>query len=168
MLRRSMQALRTDPPQPVPKAAGPAQVQRLQAGSEEEGAATGGRKILVVDDQEASADTLTLLLEMEGFQVLVAREGHEALVAARAFQPEVVLLDIGLPGMSGYEVAAHLRADPACREALLVAITGYGEPETRARSARAGFDVHLVKPADVDRLLGLLANPQAARRTLTA
>lgn len=127
-----------------------------------------GRRVLVVDDQAASTETLTVLLEMEGFEVRVAQEGREALAKAQAFQPDVVLLDIGLPGMSGFEVAAHLRADPACREALLVALTGYGEPESRARSAQAGFDVHMVKPADIDRLLALLADPQAARRTEAA
>ncbi|MEY2800728.1 MAG: hypothetical protein RL513_312 [Pseudomonadota bacterium] len=125
-------------------------------------------KVLVVDDQAASAETLTLLLEMEGFEVRVACDGHHALAAARTFRPEAVLLDIGLPGMSGFEVAARLREDPASRQALLVALTGYGEPESRARAAQAGFDVHMVKPADVDRLLALLADPQAARRTETA
>jgi CheY-like chemotaxis protein len=124
----------------------------------------GARRVLVVDDQEASAETLTLLLEMEGFEVRVAHEGVGALAVAQAFRPEAVLLDIGLPGLSGFEVAACLREDPACREALLVALTGYGEAGSRARSAEAGFDVHMVKPADVDRLLSLLADPQAARR----
>ncbi len=122
------------------------------------------RRVLVVDDLAASADTLTLLLEMEGFEVRVAGEGRSALAIARAFRPDVVLLDIGLPGMSGFEVAGSLREEPATREALLVALTGYGEAESRARSAQAGFDVHLVKPADVECLLALLADPQAARQ----
>ncbi|MEY4713013.1 MAG: hypothetical protein RIS88_2463 [Pseudomonadota bacterium] len=146
----------------------PVQVHRPLAETGVEPVAAGARKVLVVDDQEASAETLTLLLEMEGFEVRVAHEGREALAAAQAFQPDAVLLDIGLPGMSGFEVASCLREDPACREALLVALTGYGEPESRARSAQAGFDVHMVKPADVERLLALLADPQAARRTLPA
>ncbi len=124
-------------------------------------------RVLVVDDQEASAETLTLLLEMEGFEVRVAGEGRQALQMAVEFQPEAVVLDIGLPGMSGLEVAGHLRADPVCGEALLIALTGYGETECRARSAQAGFDVHLVKPADLERLLGLLADPRASRRALT-
>ena len=76
----------------------------------------------------------------------------------------MVLLDIGLPGMSGFEVAGSLRRQPATCQALLVALTGYGEAESRTRSAQAGFDVHLVKPADVDALLALLADPQAARQ----
>ncbi len=74
-------------------------------------------RVLVVDDQEASAETLTLLLEMEGFEVRVAGEGRQALQMAVEFQPEAVVLDIGLPGMSGLEVAGHLRADPVCGEA---------------------------------------------------
>ncbi len=122
------------------------------------------RRVLVVDDLAASADTLTLLLEMEGFEVRVAGEGRAALAIAREFRPDAVLLDIGLPGMSGFEVAGHLREEPATREALLVALTGYGEAESRSRSAQAGFDVHLVKPADVEALLSLLADPQAARQ----
>jgi len=127
-----------------------------------------GVRVLVVDDQAASTESLTLLLEMEGFEVRVAGEGPQALRIAQTFRPEAVLLDIGLPGMSGFEVAGRLRQDPACCDALLIALTGYGEPESRMRSAQAGFDVHMVKPADVDRLLGLLADPQAARRTQTA
>lgn len=122
------------------------------------------RRVLVVDDLAASAETLTLLLEMEGFEVRVAAEGRAALSIARDFRPDVVLLDIGLPGMSGFEVAGGLREEPATREALLVALTGYGEAESRTRSAQAGFDVHMVKPADVDLLLSLLADPQAARQ----
>ncbi len=121
-------------------------------------------RVLVVDDQPASAQSLRLLLEMEGFEVRVAHDGSEALREAPRFRPQAVLLDIGLPGMSGFEVACRLREDPVCREALLIALTGYGEAESRQRSAQAGFDVHMVKPADVDRLLALLADPQAARR----
>lgn len=121
-------------------------------------------RVLVVDDQPASAQSLMLLLEMEGFEVRVAGEGQEALRVATAFRPQAVLLDIGLPGISGFEVAGRLREDPVCRDALLVALTGYGEAESRQRSAQAGFDVHMVKPADIDQLLALLADPQGARR----
>ena len=105
---------------------------------------------------------------MEGFEVRVASDGPQGLRIAQAFRPHAVLLDIGLPGMSGFEVASRLRQDPACRNALLIALTGYGEAESRTRSAEAGFDVHMVKPADVDRLLALLADPQAARRKQVA
>jgi CheY-like chemotaxis protein/anti-sigma regulatory factor (Ser/Thr protein kinase) len=121
-------------------------------------------RILVVDDLAASAETLMTLLEMEGFEVRVAHEGQQALQLAREFLPDVVLLDIGLPGMNGFEVAHGLRSQPESREALLIALTGYGEAESRVRSAEAGFDFHMVKPADVNLLLSMLANPGEARK----
>ncbi len=120
-------------------------------------------RILVVDDLAASAETLMTLLEMEGFEVKIASEGMAALAIAQAFRPDVVLLDIGLPGMNGFEVANRLRALPESRDALLIALTGYGEAESRLRSAQAGFDFHMVKPADLELLLSMLANPQQAR-----
>jgi signal transduction histidine kinase/DNA-binding response OmpR family regulator len=128
-------------------------------------AAKARSKILVVDDLAASAETLMTLLQMEGFEVQVASEGMAALKIAEDFRPDVVLLDIGLPGMNGFEVAHRLRTQPESRDALLIALTGYGEAESRTRSAQAGFDFHMVKPADVNLLLTMLANPQQARRT---
>ncbi len=125
-------------------------------------------RILVVDDLAASAETLMTLLQMEGFDVKVASEGNAALKIAEDFRPDVVLLDIGLPGMNGFEVAHRLRTQPESREALLIALTGYGEAESRSRSAQAGFDFHMVKPADVNLLLSMLANPQQARRARVA
>jgi signal transduction histidine kinase len=122
-------------------------------------------RILVVDDLAASAETLMMLLEMEGFEVKVANEGMTALKIAEHFRPDVVLLDIGLPGMNGFEVAHHLRLQPESRDALLIALTGYGEAESRSRSAQAGFDFHMVKPADVGLLLSMLADPRQARLT---
>jgi CheY-like chemotaxis protein len=126
----------------------------------------GVSRILVVDDLAASAETLMTLLEMEGFDVRVAHEGQTALQIAREFKPQVVLLDIGLPGMNGFEVAHGLRNQPECQDALLIALTGYGEAESRSRSAQAGFDFHMVKPADVNLLLTMLANPQEARKAV--
>jgi len=125
-------------------------------------------RILVVDDVAASADTLMTLLEMEGFEVKTASEGMAALKIAEDFRPEVVLLDIGLPGMNGFEVAHRLRTQPGSRDALMIALTGYGEAESRSRSAQAGFDFHMVKPADVNLLLSMLANPQQARKAKAA
>jgi signal transduction histidine kinase/DNA-binding response OmpR family regulator len=125
-------------------------------------------RILVVDDLAASAETLMTLLEMEGFEVKVASEGMAALRIAQEFRPDVVLLDIGLPGMNGFEVAHRLRTQPESREALLIALTGYGEAESRSRSAQAGFDFHMVKPADVNLLLSMLANPQQSRKPKAA
>jgi signal transduction histidine kinase/DNA-binding response OmpR family regulator len=123
-----------------------------------------GARVLVVDDLAASAETLMTLLEMEGFEVRIAHEGAAALQIAQEFRPDVVLLDIGLPGMNGFEVAQCLRAQQGCHDALLIALTGYGEAESRTRSAQAGFDFHMVKPADVNLLLSMLADPQRARQ----
>jgi CheY-like chemotaxis protein len=125
-------------------------------------------RILVVDDLAASAETLMTLLEMEGFEVKVASEGMAALKIAEDFRPDVVLLDIGLPGMNGFEVAHRLRTQPESRDALLIALTGYGEAESRSRSVQAGFDFHMVKPADVNLLLSMLADPQQARKAKVA
>jgi CheY-like chemotaxis protein len=132
------------------------------------GGAKAPARILVVDDLAASAETLMTLLEMEGYQVRTASEGMAALKVAEEFKPDVVLLDIGLPGMNGFEVAHRLRTQPESRDALLIALTGYGEAESRSRSAQAGFDFHMVKPADVNLLLSMLANPQQARRAKSA
>jgi signal transduction histidine kinase len=142
-----------------------AQATPLTAARKPAAIATKGRsRILVVDDLAASAETLMTLLQMEGFEVRVASEGMAALKIAEDFRPDVVLLDIGLPGMNGFEVAHRLRTQPESRDALLIALTGYGEAESRTRSAQAGFDFHMVKPADVNLLLSMLANPQQARR----
>jgi CheY-like chemotaxis protein len=121
-------------------------------------------RVLVVDDLAASAETLMTLLEMEGFDVKTAHEGMAALKIAEDFHPDVVLLDIGLPGMNGFEVANRLRSQPHSRDALLIALTGYGEAESRSKSEQAGFDFHMVKPADVNLLLSMLSDPKNARR----
>ncbi|MGE4242996.1 response regulator [Ramlibacter sp.] len=136
------------------------------AAPERAAVATASRKpsrVLVVDDLAASAETLMALLEMEGFEVRVAHEGMTALKVAQEFRPDVVLLDIGLPGMNGFEVANRLRGQPEGRDALLIALTGYGEAESRNRSREAGFDFHMVKPADVQLLLSMISNPDEAR-----
>lgn len=122
----------------------------------------GSRKVLVVDDLAASADTLKVLLEMEGFSVRVANNGASALEVAQEFVPEVVILDIGLPGMDGFEVARRLRLRPELKSAVLIALTGYGEAESRLRSQEAGFDHHVVKPADIDFLLSIVGQPAEA------
>ncbi|MGH7520239.1 MAG: ATP-binding protein [Gemmatimonadales bacterium] len=114
-------------------------------------------RILVVDDHHDAGDSLATLLRLLGHQVRTAYDGLAALDAAKAFRPEVVLLDIGMPGMDGYEVASKLRQDPTLEGLLIVALTGYGRDEDLRRSAAAGFDVHLVKPVDVGVLNTLLA-----------
>jgi CheY-like chemotaxis protein len=117
------------------------------------------RRVLVVDDNLDAADSLAKLLELHGQEVRVVNDGPAALEAIPTYRPEVVLLDIGLPGIDGYEVARRLRAQPATAQALLVALTGYGREEDRCRSRDAGFDNHLVKPVEPQAVLRLLALP---------
>jgi CheY-like chemotaxis protein len=114
------------------------------------------RRILVVDDNVDATASQAELLRMLGHEVETAYDGQSALRKAQAFRPEVVLLDLGMPGMDGFEVARHLRAMPEGRDVLLVAQTGWGQEEDRDRTKAAGFDVHLAKPVDVDALMGLL------------
>ncbi|HJT75642.1 MAG TPA: ATP-binding protein, partial [Gemmataceae bacterium] len=114
------------------------------------------RRVLVVDDNVDAAESVALLLRTRGHEVRTAHDGAAALQAAEAFRPEVVLLDIGLPRMDGYEVARRLRDQVGLHEALLVALTGYGRDEDRRRAEEAGFDAHLVKPADPAALQAVL------------
>jgi signal transduction histidine kinase/ActR/RegA family two-component response regulator len=106
------------------------------------------RHILVVEDNVDACDTLRALLEIHGHRVDTANEGATGLALALATQPEVVLLDVGLPGMDGYEVARRIRASQGIRRPLLIAITGYGAPEDRQRALEAGFDAHTTKPVE--------------------
>jgi PAS domain S-box-containing protein len=114
------------------------------------------RRVLVVDDNEDAAESLALLLRARGHEIRTAHDGPSALSVAEDFRPEVVFLDIGLPRMDGYEVARRLRVQPGREGLLLVALTGYGQDEDRRRAEEAGFDAHLVKPADLEALQRLL------------
>jgi len=100
-----------------------------------------------------------------GHEVAVAHDGGSALTLAAAFKPETALVDIGLPGMNGYELARRLRENPACSALYLVAMTGYGREEDRNAARAAGFDVHLIKPADPEQLHTLLADGASAPAT---
>ena len=115
-----------------------------------------GRSILIVEDNPDARDALRVLLELEGHAVEAAGEGQEALELARAKDPDIALVDIGLPGIDGYEVARRVRARDA-RRPVLIALTGYGQPEDRRRATEAGFDDMLVKPVDPNLLTDLLA-----------
>jgi signal transduction histidine kinase len=115
------------------------------------------RRVLVVDDNRDSADSLAMMLELGGHTVATAHHGPGAVEAAGTFRPEVVLLDIGLPGLNGYDVARALRARPETRDVLIVAMTGYGQDTDRERSRDAGIDHHLVKPIDPTEVRRLLA-----------
>jgi len=129
-------------------------------------AAAASRRVLVVDDNADAAASLAELLRLDGHEVREATDGHEALVEADRFRPEVVLLDLGLPGLDGWEVAAALRRRPSGDRALLVAISGYGRSEDRARSLAAGIDLHLVKPVEPGRIRELVRDRgDAPRRT---
>jgi signal transduction histidine kinase len=142
---------------------GPEAAREAPAGGSE-GVPGPSRRVLVVDDNRDAADSLALLLKLMGHEVRTAYDGPAALQEARAWRPEVVLLDIGLPGMTGYEVARRLREERPPEELLLVALTGYGQEEDRRRSQEAGLDLHFVKPVDPNALRDLLAFPQPLNR----
>ena len=116
------------------------------------------RRVLIVDDSEDGAESLAMLLQLSGHETHVAHDGVEAIEAAEKLRPSVVLLDIGLPRLNGYEVCHRLRKEPWAKNLVLVALTGWGQEEDRHRSKEAGFDAHLVKPVDHDALLRLLAS----------
>jgi CheY-like chemotaxis protein/two-component sensor histidine kinase len=120
---------------------------------------TSRQRILVVDDNRDAAETLAELLELAGNDLRTAHDGLEAVEVAGAFRPDVVLLDIGLPKLSGYEVAQKIREQPWGQDMVLVALTGWGEEEDRRRAREAGFDEHVIKPVEPDSLLRLLTPP---------
>jgi signal transduction histidine kinase/CheY-like chemotaxis protein len=126
-----------------------------------------GRDILLVEDNADARETLRRLLELQGHRVRVASEGSAALETLRAAPPEVALIDIGLPGMDGYEIARRVRADGSRgKRIFLIALTGYGLTEDRRRTAEAGFDLHLVKPVDYEKLNEALRTTPAVRPSL--
>jgi CheY-like chemotaxis protein len=123
--------------------------------------AVAPRKVLIVDDNRDAAETLAMAVQMGGHEVRLAHDGLQALDVARQYDPSVVFLDIGMPGMNGYETAGRLRALPGWGERKLVALTGWGTQEDRHKSLRAGFDLHLTKPVDLALLEEVLAQPPA-------
>jgi PAS domain S-box-containing protein len=114
-------------------------------------------RILVVDDNVDTAQGMVRLLSLIGHETAIAHDGNQALQVAREFRPEFVLLDIGLPGMDGYQVAARMRQEECCKNSVIVAVSGYGRDEDRKRSTEFGFDHHFSKPLDHDALLSLIA-----------
>jgi PAS domain S-box-containing protein len=133
-----------------------------------ESATLGTRRVLVVDDNHDAADSLGLLLKLLGVDVHVVYNGPDALEAFATYKPAVVFLDIGMPGMDGHEAARRMRELPLSREVTFIALTGWGQEEARNRSQIAGFDYHLIKPADIGALQTLLASlegPAGIRRT---
>jgi len=130
---------------------------------------SSSRRVLVVDDSIGTAESMAALLQLKGHDARVAFDGPKALETAAAFHPEVVLLDIDMPGMNGYQVAKQLRQMPGLEQTLLVTLSGYGQEEDRRRSREAGFQHHLVKPVRLSAVLELLVSaafptPPASRQ----
>ena len=143
----------TQPPHPLAAVAEPAP--------------SAGWRILVVDDNRDAADSLAAILSLSGHQTHIAHDGAQALEMATALRPEVMLLDIGLPKLNGYQVCRALREQPWGKGVVVVALTGWGQDEQRARTSEAGFDAHIIKPVDPDGLASLLVSLRAAA-TLTS
>jgi two-component system CheB/CheR fusion protein len=116
------------------------------------------RRVLVVDDNVDAAESIAMILRLTGYDVRCAYDGPSVLETARGYRPDVVVLDIGLPGMNGYEVAQQLRRQPGFERIPLVAVTGYGQEEDRRRCLEAGFDIHLTKPVDPQALQAFVAS----------
>lgn len=114
------------------------------------------RRVLIVEDNEDARETLRLLLELDGHDVEVAADGQKGLELAQSLVPDVLLLDIGLPGLDGYQVARALASHPERARIQIVALTGYGQESDRKAAFEAGFDLHFVKPIEPDRLRSLL------------
>jgi PAS domain S-box-containing protein len=131
---------------------------RQESAPDDAGTGLAETRVLVVDDNEDAGDSLGAILEMLGADVHVVRDGFAALRAFASYQPSVVLLDIGMPGMNGYEVARNIRERFPASQCTLVALTGWGQDDDRRRAREAGFDHHLVKPAEIDALQQLLSS----------
>jgi CheY-like chemotaxis protein len=115
-----------------------------------------GRRLLLVDDSVDAAAALSQLLELLGHEVRTANNGDAALSLVDTFRPEVVILDIGMPGKDGFQLAREMRSRPSTKDALLVALTGYGQAKDRERSRDAGFDHHFVKPVSFNEILDVI------------
>jgi len=116
----------------------------------------GGYKILVVDDNVDAAFTLQMLLKLKGYKTDIRHSGQEAIIAAEKLQPDVILLDISMPGMNGYDACRLIRELPLEKRITIVALTGFGKEEDKLLSREAGFDAHLVKPVDIQILIDTL------------
>jgi CheY-like chemotaxis protein len=140
-------------------AAGPQAV----GGADEAAASKSSLRILIVDDNRDGADSLAMLLRLMGNDTRTAYDGQQGVAVAGAFRPDVMLLDIGLPKLNGYEACRRIREQAWGKKVVLIAVTGWGQEEDRRRSHAAGFDHHLVKPVDPQELIKLLAGFQPVR-----
>jgi CheY-like chemotaxis protein len=141
----------TEAAAPAMEAAVPEAAQAIPSGNASE------RVVLIIDDSEDARQSLSLALGLMGYQVRAACDGRTGIEEARELRPSVVLCDIGLPDIDGYEIARTLRRDEDLRSTRLIALSGYARPEDKARAKKAGFDAHLAKPADLEALAGMLA-----------
>jgi two-component system CheB/CheR fusion protein len=144
----------------LPLAAAPSSDLRLPAGPARQPLT---QRVLLIEDNRDAADSLRDLLELYGCEVSVAHTGPAGVEQARRTRPEVIVCDIGLPGMDGYAVASAVRQEPALSRTLLLAMSGYGQEEDQRRSREAGFDGHLVKPVDLELLLRYFQQAGQAR-----
>jgi CheY-like chemotaxis protein len=138
---------------PVATEAAPAKAPALESSARADAASL---RVLVVDDNQDAADSLSTLLQLMGHEVRTAYDGLEGVAAAESFAPDLVLLDIGLPRMNGYEAARRIREQPGGRDMTLIAVTGWGQDDDKRRSREAGFNLHITKPLDpalLERLL---------------
>jgi DNA-binding response OmpR family regulator len=117
---------------------------------------TPSHRVLIVDDNRDAADSMALLVETAGHSARTAYDGHQALDMASAFAPDVLLLDLGVPGLNGFEIARRIRRQPWGKTVALIAVTGWGQEQDRLRTAEAGFDAHLIKPVGHADLLSAL------------
>jgi CheY-like chemotaxis protein len=118
--------------------------------------------VLVIEDNRDAREMFRVMLELAGHEVLEAEEGVSGLELLKATRPDIAVIDVGLPGLNGYEIARRFRAEPDADGVMLVALTGYGTPEARERSRQAGFDHHLIKPVDPDTLRELMRPAEMA------
>ena len=123
----------------------------------------GGLKVLVADDNEDAVESAAMVLAMNGNEVKLASDGLEAVEAADRYRPDVVLLDIGMPKLNGFEACRRIRSAPWGKDMLVVAVTGWGQEEDRRRTAEAGFDAHFTKPVDFASVMRLIGQRRAAR-----
>jgi CheY-like chemotaxis protein len=140
----------------------PASERHADAGGGQAAAPASGQ-ILIVDDNQDAADSLAMLLEYLGRTVRVANSGQAALDMLQDFRPEVILMDIGMPGMDGLEAARRIRKLPSLADATLIALSGWGQEEDKRRASESGFDHHLTKPVDLRMLEALLADADKRR-----
>jgi CheY-like chemotaxis protein/two-component sensor histidine kinase len=126
-------------------------------------AQTRKRRVLIADDNRDAADSISMLLQMAGHEVTVAYDGQQALENIETLRPEVALLDIGMPGLDGFEVARRVRLDIRIRNTLLIAVTGWGQASDKARALAAGFDLHFTKPVEPATLIDLLGKKLSTR-----